>query len=86
MFNATAYNNSHPDPVYHLDNVPSRWAHRIDLEHPNGAQTVLIYEEKPSNEELRELMRQLQFNAGKEGGTVTVVKADGTRTDAPPLR
>lgn len=87
-YNAVAYTDGAHDSRYRLDQLPHQWALRIDLDYPLGDKVVLIYPEgqPPSGKERMDLMWQLQIAAGRTGSTITVIEADGTRTNAPALK
>lgn len=86
-YNALAYTEGAEDPRYRLDQIPDRWALRIDLDYSNGGKVVMIYPEgrMPSQREQADLMWQLQTGAQRGGYTIVRIDADGSRTVAPAL-
>ena len=85
MFDVTAYTDKAADVRWHLKNLPNQHALRIDLDYPDGAKTVLIYEAMPTVQEERDLMLKLQVAAGTAGFTMTRIEADGTKLVVPAL-
>lgn len=86
-FSCIAYADDGP-PRYALSRLPDRWWRKIELTYPDGRQLVLVYDQEPAGGEMSELpdlMWQLQNQSALLGFTVTVIDADGTRTDAPPI-
>lgn len=86
-YNAVAYTEGAEDPQYRLDQLPDRWALRIDLDYKDGGKVVMLYPEgqMPSEKEQQDLMWKLQTAAGRGNFTVTHIAADGTRTAVPAL-
>jgi hypothetical protein len=84
-YGATVYTNSTADPRWHLANLPTGFALRIDLDYPDGNKVVLIYDNLPSQSERAELMWKLQVAAGAAGFTITGTEANGFDFDAPPI-
>jgi hypothetical protein len=71
-------------PGFPLADIPSEWRLKIELVYP-GRVVVLVFGQEPANEELRDLMWDLQYAAGKAGYSVAVVQPDGVRLSAPAI-
>lgn len=86
-YGAKAFLNESSDPQWRLDRVPANWALRFDLDYPDGAKVVLIYDEVPPRNEEMALTWDLQVRAGQRGAfAVTRVESDGEATAVPGIR